>query len=252
MSNILLVSESKSFIAASLVQQIGELGHNITDVGHDMSLMGAERENIQSLLILAEENLVGDMKMLVYMKDMVIEKNIPVFIAGEQEHIDAIKEIIPEQFIKKRFLRPINVKEVVEEINNFLVNDTSHMKKKILVVDDSGAMLRNVKGWLEDKYQVILANSGTMAITYLAKNCPDLILLDYEMPVCNGKQVLEMIRSEPEYANIPVIFLTGKNYRESVLSVSALKPEGYLLKTMEPSKIVEAVDNFFEKKKCSL
>lgn len=43
-----------------------------------------------------------------------------------------------------------------------------HNKKKILVVDDSGAMLRNVKSWLENKYQVILANSGAMAIKYLA------------------------------------------------------------------------------------
>lgn len=43
-----------------------------------------------------------------------------------------------------------------------------HNKKKILVVDDSGAMLCNVKSWLENKYQVILANSGAMAIKYLA------------------------------------------------------------------------------------
>ena len=43
-----------------------------------------------------------------------------------------------------------------------------HNKKKILVIDDSGAMLRNVKSWLENKYQVILANSGAMAIKYLA------------------------------------------------------------------------------------
>ena len=122
-------------------------------------------------------------------------------------------------------------------------------KKKILVVDDSGIMLRNIKRWLEDKYQVILANSGAMAIKYLAMNRPDLILLDYEMPVCDGKQVLEMIRAESEFSNIPVIFLTGKNDRESVLSVSALKPEGYLLKSMPPAQIVQTIDDFFEKRK---
>ncbi len=117
------------------------------------------------------------------------------------------------------------------------------------MVDDSGAMLRNVKGWLEDKYQVILANSGAMAIKYLALNRPDLVLLDYEMPICDGRQVLEMIRAETEFSDIPVIFLTGKNDRESVLKVTALNPEGYLLKSMEPKQIVNAIDKFFAKEK---
>ena len=117
------------------------------------------------------------------------------------------------------------------------------------MVDDSGAMLRNVKGWLEDRYQVILANSGAMAIKYLAINRPDLVLLDYEMPVVDGKQVLEMIRSESEFADIPVVFLTSKNDKESVAKVVSLKPEGYLLKTMKPAEIIAYIDDFFEKRR---
>ena len=116
------------------------------------------------------------------------------------------------------------------------------------MVDDSGAVLRNVKGWLEDKYQVILANSGAMAIKYLATNRPDLVLLDYEMPVVNGRQVLEMIRTETEFCDVPVIFLTGKNDRASIMDVMQLKPEGYLLKSMEPQQIVQAIDDFFAKR----
>ena len=96
---------------------------------------------------------------------------------------------------------------------------------------------------------MILANSGAMAIKYLALNRPDLVLLDYEMPVVNGKQVLEMIRTETEFSDIPVIFLTSKNDRESITQVMSLKPEGYLLKTMKPEDIVKTVDDFFEKRK---
>ena len=118
-----------------------------------------------------------------------------------------------------------------------------------MVVDDSGAMLRNVKGWLEERYQVILANSGTMAIKYLSTNRPDLVLLDYEMPVINGKQVLEMIRSESEFSDIPVMFLTSKNDKESIQQVLSLKPEGYILKTTSPEQIVQMIDDFFVKRK---
>ena len=113
-------------------------------------------------------------------------------------------------------------------------------------------MLRNVKGWLEDRYQVILANSGAMAIKYLSTNRPDLVLLDYEMPVVNGKQVLEMIKTESDFSDIPVIFLTSKNDAKTITEVMLLKPEGYLLKTTKPEQIVKTIDDFFEKKKGNL
>lgn len=87
-----------------------------------------------------------------------------------------------------------------------------------------------------------------MAIKYLAMEQTDLILLDYEMPICDGRQVLEMIRAEKDFANIPVIFLTNKNDKESVVKISHLRPDGYLLKTMEPTQIVKNIDDFFEKR----
>ena len=113
------------------------------------------------------------------------------------------------------------------------------------MVDDSGTMLRNVKGWLEESYQVSLANSAAMAIKAIATNRPDLVLLDYEMPIVDGKQVLEMIRSEHDFADIPVIFLTSREDQETKDAVMALKPEGYLLKSMEPGEIVKSIDDFF-------
>jgi len=75
-----------------------------------------------------------------------------------------------------------------------------------------------------------------------------LILLDYEMPVTSGPQVLEMIRSETKVDRVPVMFLTGKGDRESVLKVLALKPEGYLLKSLNREQILTSVSEFFEKK----
>ena len=88
-----------------------------------------------------------------------------------------------------------------------------------------------------------------MAIKYLSTNRPDLVLLDYEMPIVDGKQVLEMIRSETEFADIPVMFLISKGDKESVMQVMSLKPDGYLLKTMPPEEIKQSVHAFFERKK---
>lgn len=249
MAKILLVSETISFIVTSLKKQLEDMEHEVFLTTNSPSEICKIKDKLQ-LVILYEEELVAEG--LVFLKDKAIEENTPIFVIGDVNQIKEVETVIPSQFIKKQFLRPINVKDVATVVGKYLKEDESHMKKKILVVDDSGAMLRNIKGWLEDKYQVILANSGAMAIKYLAMNHPDLILLDYEMPICDGSQVLEMIRAESEFSNMPVIFLTSKNDKESVMKVSALKPTGYLLKTMPPEEIVKTIDDFFEKQKWTM
>ena len=83
------------------------------------------------------------------------------------------------------------------------------------------------------------------AITYLVQNAVDLILLDYEMPIVDGPQVLQMLRSEPMTAGIPVIFLTGIGTKESVARVMALKPQGYILKTTTRDELIEKLSAFF-------
>ncbi|MBQ9459309.1 MAG: response regulator [Oscillospiraceae bacterium] len=115
-------------------------------------------------------------------------------------------------------------------------------RKKVLVVDDNASTLRSIKGMLEKNYNVMLANSGMKALTSIGKCRPDVILLDYEMPVCDGRQTLEMIRSDEELTTIPVIFLTSVNDKEHIQAVIKLLPAGYMLKPPVPSKLIEAIE----------
>ena len=135
----------------------------------------------------------------------------------------------------------------MKEIKKYLDENKAQDKKKILVVDDSGIVREAMKGLLGKDYEVVLASSGVSAIRCMFVDRPDLVLLDYEMPVCNGRQVLEMIRAEEELADTPVIFLTGTYDEESVRKVIALRPAGYLLKTLNPQEIRKNVDAFFRK-----
>lgn len=249
MQNIMIISEVQSYLIVSLKERFEEAEYNVITVKADIDMISKNTEPVSIIILYTDEKLGEQQQALNYIKDKAAEEDIPIFVIGDSNEIQSVEKMIPKHLIREEFLRPINLAEVVESILNYEQKFGKQNKKKILVVDDSGAMLRNVKGWLEEQYQVILANSGTMAIKYLAMNRPDLVLLDYEMPVIDGKQVLEMIRSEHEFADIPVIFLTSKGDRESVMKVMALKPEGYLLKTMEPAQIIQAVNDFFEKRK---
>ena len=123
-------------------------------------------------------------------------------------------------------------------------------KKHILVVDDNGTTLRTMKAMLEEYYNVAIAISGAQAMTSIGKKRPDLILLDYEMPVCDGRMTLEMIRADDDMKDIPVIFLTAINDRANIEAVLKLKPAGYFLKPAvkdrllaEISKVLDSVSS---------
>lgn len=79
----------------------------------------------------------------------------------------------------------------------------------ILIVDDDEISSKAVMSMLQDEYCTIGARSGREAFELLKEQTPDLILLDVHMPEMDGHTVLRRIKNNPEYADIPVIFLTS-------------------------------------------
>ncbi|MEE0863350.1 MAG: response regulator [Lachnospiraceae bacterium] len=98
---------------------------------------------------------------------------------------------------------------------------------------------------LKEKYEVRVATSGMQALTLIGKKKTDLIFLDYEMPICDGKMTLEMIRELDESKDIPVVFLTGVSDKEHIAAVLDLKPEGYLLKPANSDVIYKTIEKVF-------
>lgn len=117
--------------------------------------------------------------------------------------------------------------------------------KHVLVVDDDARMLRAVKNWLQDNYKVSIVNSGLAAMAFLEKQVPDIVLLDYEMPMFSGAQTLEMMRKDKRLKDVPVFFLTGVSDKEKVKDVVLLKPQGYILKGITREQLIQKLDAFF-------
>lgn len=143
---------------------------------------------------------------------------------------------------------PIGADNAMTEIERYLLKRGRNRKNKILVVDDSVTIRQGLKNLLSTSYDVNLARSGVAAIRAITLEKPDLVLMDYEMPVCDGRHTLEMLRSEEEFADIPVIFLTSRGDPESVSKVMDLKPEGYMLKYLKPTEIKNRIDEYFQRK----
>ena len=182
------------------------------------------------------------------MKDIIQDRDIGLLMIGEDEFFDSAKKSIPEQLVTERFPRPLDIEKLVKRIAAYLDENTGDKRKKtVLIVDDDINYMRAVYGWLKGEYHVGMASNGVQAIGYLAKNKADLILLDYEMPIANGPQVLSMLKNDSETGQIPVMFLTGHGDRESVMSVIGLSPVDYLLKTIDKETLLAKLDAFFKK-----
>lgn len=157
--------------------------------------------------------------------------------------------IIAPHLLEDGIGTPLDVSNAMSEIEKYLMGKEKQTKRKILVVDDSSTIRMGIKRLLSEDYDVSEVSSGVAAIRAITLDKPDLVLLDYEMPVCDGSHVLEMLRSENEFSDISVIFLTSRDDQESVRKVLALKADGYLLKYLKPTEIKNRIDEFFSRRR---
>ena len=119
--------------------------------------------------------------------------------------------------------------------------EEKYRKKHVLVVDDDSGVLKLVKSYLSNQYDVATAKSGKVAMKFLETKKTDLVLLDYEMPEENGPQVMAKIRANEKTKNLPIVFLTGVVDKEKIQEVLLMKPQGYLLKPIDLVKLISTV-----------
>ena len=247
-NQVLMVCDNDtSFFSVSIKEMLEKKGISIIVAKSMVDEVSAYIDGVELILFLISDDNVGNKELQYYLRDNCLEYDKHINFIGYPDNIADVRKILDGTYVVEQYVRPIDAKAIVTGVENTLAMlARGEARKSILVVDDSPIFLRTVKGWFENKYNVSMANSATMAITFLSKNRPDLILLDYEMPLCSGPQFMEMIKAEDNLKDIPVIFLTGKNDEDSVKAVLALRPAGYLLKSMEPEKVINYIDNFFK------
>ncbi len=112
----------------------------------------------------------------------------------------------------------------------------------ILIVDDQLQLLNSIKMTLEMYgYDVMTANDGLKALRILESNRIGLILADIAMPRMNGYQLFERVRDNPEWLEIPFLFLTARSLDSDIRFGKEMGVDDYLIKPIEPEDLVAAV-----------
>ncbi|WP_044957411.1 response regulator [Butyrivibrio sp. LC3010] len=243
---IMVIGEKETFLVKVLIQKIKDADMECIFKKWDINSINEGWEGTDLVTAYMTDGDRPSEDVLRFLIDKLTDEGKQIIPIGERSDIKYIEDHVPADLVFKSFVRPIDNVEFVSTVNDlFSKAALGELRKSILVVDDDASYLGLVREWLREKYKVSMASSGLQAIKWLGKNKPDLILLDHEMPITSGPQVLEMLRSDEETKHIPVMFLTGKSDKESVMAVMALKPEGYFLKTIAKQELLDKLEEFF-------
>ncbi|SFH90016.1 Response regulator receiver domain-containing protein [Pseudobutyrivibrio sp. OR37] len=246
-NKIMIIGAKESFIIRVLLKKLKDVDIdaffvtlNLDDI-HDHW----DETALVTFYMEKEDRFTDDIR--TFLVDKMEDDDKQIILIGDPVDANEVAASIPSQLIYKILSRPLVYDDYIDCINIFNKQAASdELKRSILIVDDDPNYMSLVREWLKDSYKVSMATSGLRAIKWLgSNNTVDLILLDYEMPVTDGPQVLEMLRADDDTKNIPVMFLTGRDDKESVMAVLALNPQGYFLKTIGKDELLNKLKVFF-------
>ena len=238
---IQIIMEDLSYLARSFENAFSDSGVEAQVVDVSSASIHMAEEKIYAYIIFTGKQLLRNSVNLKVLVDMAIKAHIPLFAIGNAEELAMLWKIVPKHMVIASFVRPIKVldiaKNIVAQLNVFY----SSKRKTILCIDDSGVLLRKMKALLEDKYEVVLVNSGAMAIKFLTLRRPDLILLDIMLPGDDGYTILEKIRQMPEVRDVPVIMVTAKGAEFDKVKGLDLGADDYITKPFGMMEFISRV-----------
>ena len=124
-----------------------------------------------------------------------------------------------------------------------------HIQARILVVDDDPDYASTVQCRLEwCQYEVITAANGKEGLEKAVEQRPNLILLDTNMPVMNGHEMLERLRKHPDLKDIPVIMVTALCDVENIATASSYNVADYIAKPFDYTDLMEKIANALKDK----
>jgi len=122
------------------------------------------------------------------------------------------------------------------------------MSKKICIVEDDLHLLENYVTELEIlKYKVVTVSDGGKAVAFIKKEQPDLVLLDIMLPNMNGIDILEELRNDQKFQELPVVMLTNYGDEENIRRSLDLGALDYLKKyNVTPSDVGQRLEKYLK------
>ena len=120
------------------------------------------------------------------------------------------------------------------------------MKKSatILIIEDNQDVLSYLTILLEDNYKVLTARNGMEGITKAKNHKPNLIISDLKMPIKNGYEVCQALKSNSQTSHIPIILLSGRDEEDALRGGLSKGADAYLSKPFKSEQLMAHLRKF--------
>ena len=153
-------------------------------------------------------------------------------------------------FPRQQVEKPLKMEPVPLQEEHYLAETPSDelaaQKLTVLIVEDNRDMLHFIQSLLSPVYQTILAENGQAALDILQSSADqpiDLILSDVMMPLLDGFQLLEKVKSDGRWRHLPMILLTARAGETDKLNALAIGVDDYMIKPFSPQELLARVKN---------
>lgn len=123
-------------------------------------------------------------------------------------------------------------------------------KYSVLIIDDETHLLKSLAKLLEDEFHIHTAPSGKDGLVILSKHPVSMVLLDLNMPLMNGVEVLEEIRKKGD--NVKVVIMTGGRDYEMTRRCADLSVHGFIEKPFDPDELRKRINNILKTGGCKV
>lgn len=140
-------------------------------------------------------------------------------------------------------IKPVSQETLIQKVNEaYEGKKLEKNKPTVLMIDDDMSFLKHMNNLIKDHYNVIMINSAKLAISYMSSHTPDVIILDYQMPLYNGANMLNIFQRSNRQRNIPVIILSGTLNRKALENCFPYNPFAFLAKPVEKELLIENIE----------
>ena len=151
-------------------------------------------------------------------------------------------KILDNDFFKKYNYITIE-QEIVDKSSEIFDDEKEEYIKSILLVDDNEELLKFLCDIFQDKFRIYTAQNGEEALQVVHENNPDLIISDVMMPIMDGFELCQQIKSNFSTCHIPVILLTAKTGSENKIEGYGMGADFYIEKPFDAKLLEMQVQN---------
>lgn len=208
-NNRVLIVEDDTRLMDLLKFQFESFGYMVTSLD-SYTQVAQMVEEFQPGLIICDitfpDNSLGGIEAIRSLHDQLGD-SIPVIFISSRQDMEARLEAVRAGGVAY-YNKPLNVPLLIDKAHSFTTIE-SQVPPQVLIVDDDVALTNFMQYVLQEAgMDVFVVNDPLEAMDMLAEHVPDLILMDFHMPGCNGVELARVIRQTPNYVGIPILFLS--------------------------------------------